>query len=72
MLKSSELKKLWHDSNYGSHNLKGCSEVRSAKTLISFYFSLLRIGGPGRVLQLYNYIYYINIISFFVLSAFLT
>ena len=30
MLKSSELEKLWRYSNYGSHNLKDCSDGRSA------------------------------------------
>ena len=44
MLKYSEHEKLWHFSNYGSPNLKDCSEVRSADPLISFYYYVLRKG----------------------------
>ena len=48
MLNSSEHEKLWRYSSYESTKLKlkKWSEVRSADPPISFYYTILRIGGP--------------------------
>ena len=46
MLKSSEHEILGRSSNYKSPIFKDCSEVRSADPQMSFYYKILRIGGP--------------------------
>ena len=46
MLKSSEHEKLGCHSNYKSPKFQDETEVNSAEPLISFYYQILRIGGP--------------------------
>ena len=45
-VRSSEHEKLWRYSNHKSPNSKDCSEFGSADPPISFYYQILRIGGP--------------------------